>query len=400
MNGAIADDQRVLIIGAGAAGLLIAQVLKKQNIPCVVFEQDARPDARPRDWNYGIYWAQSNLAECLPQELVDRLLTAQVDSHIPSENDILPIFNGQTGERLLDVPAPLSYRLQRRKFLKLIATGIDIQYGKRLVGVESDSKTATAIFEDGTRATGRLLIGAEGAHSRVREYLLGKEKAALLPSPLVATATVMRLPEDVVRSVRALHPRYCIAFHPDGYFVWLGIHNETEKPADCEFMFLISWISEAETGLSGEKILEDLRKRARVFGEPFQKAMLSITPETRLWHNRLSYWPTQPWDDRNGTVTLAGDAAHPMTFHRGQGLNNAILDAASLGRQIAQLKDKSVDSLAAAVAAYEKEVWERGKEAVEVSNVNSLSIHNWEQLQNSPLFTAGLKQKAEKKTDA
>lgn len=81
---------------------------------------------------------------------------------------------------------------------------------------------------------------------------------------------------------------------------------------------------------------------------------------------------------------------------RGQGLNNAILDAASLGRQIALLKDKSVDSLAPAVAAYEKEVWERGKEAVKMSNVNSLSIHNWEQLQSSPLFTAGLKQKAAK----
>lgn len=57
-------------------------------------------------------------------------------------------------------------------------------------------------------------------------------------------------------------------------------------------MFLLSWISESETGLSGEKILEDLKKRALIFGEPFQKVMLSISPQTRLWHNRLSYWPT------------------------------------------------------------------------------------------------------------
>ncbi|KKA16495.1 hypothetical protein T310_9899, partial [Rasamsonia emersonii CBS 393.64] len=52
-----------------------------------------------------------------------------MDSHIPSEDDILLIFNGQTGGRLLDVPAPLSYRLQRQKFLKLIATGVEIQVG-------------------------------------------------------------------------------------------------------------------------------------------------------------------------------------------------------------------------------------------------------------------------------
>lgn len=97
-----------------------------------MFEQDSSPHARPRDWNYGIYWAQSNLSECLPQELVDRLPTVQVDSHAPSENDTLPMYNGATGELLNEAPTPYSLRLQRRKFLKLIATDIDIIVRKRI----------------------------------------------------------------------------------------------------------------------------------------------------------------------------------------------------------------------------------------------------------------------------
>lgn len=80
----------------------------------------------------------------------------------------------------------------------------------------------TVTFEDGSKETGNLLIGTDGAHSRVREYLLGKEKAALVPSPIVASATISRLPEQVVGTLRGLHPRYCIAFHPDGYFNWVG----------------------------------------------------------------------------------------------------------------------------------------------------------------------------------
>jgi 2-polyprenyl-6-methoxyphenol hydroxylase-like FAD-dependent oxidoreductase len=92
------------------------------------------------------------------------------------------------------------------------------------------------------------------------------------------------------------------------------VHSDAENLADCEWMFLLSWISESETGLSGDKILEDLKERASVFADPFKKAMQSITPDTRMYNNRLSYWPTQPWDSHNGTVTLAGDAAHPMTF--------------------------------------------------------------------------------------
>lgn len=100
---------------------------------------------------------------------------------------------------------------------------------------------------------------------------------------------------------------------------------------------------------------------------------------------------------------------HLIVFaDRGQGLNNAILDAASLNRQIQialqeknKNNNKSVDysPLAAAVAAYERKLWERGKEAVESSNLNSLAIHDWEKLQKSPLFAAGLKREIVVKTE-
>jgi hypothetical protein len=104
-------------------------------VPCTVFEQDPYAGARPRDWNYGIYWAQSHLAECLPQELISQLQSVQVDSHTPSESDFLPIFNFETGEPLIKVPAPYTYRLQRRKFLNLISTGVDIQVRNSLIFV-------------------------------------------------------------------------------------------------------------------------------------------------------------------------------------------------------------------------------------------------------------------------
>jgi 2-polyprenyl-6-methoxyphenol hydroxylase-like FAD-dependent oxidoreductase len=80
----------------------------------------------------------------------------------------------------------------------------------------------TATFEDGSQESGNLLIGTEGAHSRVREYLLGKERAALIPSRIVASVTISHLPEQQVNALRNMHPRYCIAFHPDGYFTWFG----------------------------------------------------------------------------------------------------------------------------------------------------------------------------------
>ena len=39
----------------------------------------------------------------------------------------MPIYNGQSGELMKKIPAPYNIRLHRRKFLKLISTGIDIR---------------------------------------------------------------------------------------------------------------------------------------------------------------------------------------------------------------------------------------------------------------------------------
>jgi 2-polyprenyl-6-methoxyphenol hydroxylase-like FAD-dependent oxidoreductase len=78
---------------------------------------------------------------------------------------------------------------------------------------------------------------------------------------------------------------------------------------------------------------------------------------------------------------------------RGQGLNNAIHDVATLARELKKQGTASQSAVASALAAYEQEVWQRGKEAVVSSFHNTVSIHNWEMLLNSPLFTAGVKQK-------
>lgn len=81
-----------------------------------------------------------------------------------------------------------------------------------------------------------------------------------------------------------------------------------------------TWRSDTPTGLKGDDILKAFYERSKDFGSPFKEAFLSVPKGTTVWHNRLSYWPTKPWDSRSGLVTLAGDAAHPMTFRKSSSL--------------------------------------------------------------------------------
>ena len=62
--------------------------------------------------------------------------------------------------------------------------------------------------------------------------------------------------------------------------------------------------------------LEGLKEKAQTFCEPFKSANLWIPEGTQLFPNFLSYWQPIPWDNRNGRITLVGDAAHPMTFRK------------------------------------------------------------------------------------
>lgn len=97
------------------------------------------------------------------------------------------------------------------------------KYGKRLVSIDTTSGPGvTATFQDGTTHTATVLVGAEGAHSPVREHLLGPDKGALLNSGIVLSILQSKLPVDRALALRALHHRIACAFHPSGMFMWFG----------------------------------------------------------------------------------------------------------------------------------------------------------------------------------
>lgn len=82
----------------------------------------------------------------------------------------------------------------------------------------------------------------------------------------------------------------------------------------------------------------------------------------------------------------------PRYLDRGQGLNNAVHDAAYIGRALASVCNDGT-ALDEAICGYEKEVVERGHEAVVSSGENALMLVDWEKLRESPIFKAGFKQK-------
>lgn len=140
------------------------------------------------------------------------------------------------------------------------------------------------------------------------------------------------------------------------------------------------------------------KKRTEEWAEPWRSAGRAVNPSTKLPLDKGTYWgQAAKWDNRAGHMTLCGDAAHPMTPHRGQGLNNALQDSANF--VAAMMKVNSGEkTLQEAVDAYDAEILERGTLEMNISLKQSMFIHNWETLMQSPMVRMGMHQA--KKEDA
>ncbi|PFH60832.1 hypothetical protein XA68_10239 [Ophiocordyceps unilateralis] len=168
----------ILIIGAGVGGLTLAQGLKRSGISFQVYERDAMLDSRLQGYRLKI-----------PGETVVKLsrgLTAAAWTTLTETSGL--VHSGETNVNAVDASilacrkkrlAPdelMPLAVDRGLLRRALSDGIEdhVTFGKRLVSWErlDNNKKVSAVFADGSRASGSLLVGADGARSVLRPWLL------------------------------------------------------------------------------------------------------------------------------------------------------------------------------------------------------------------------------------
>lgn len=182
----------------------------------------------------GVHWAIPCLQELLPEELFATIEETQVDPHWPtSDTDRLELKDGSTGQLIKSVDSSKFYRLRRDKFRHMLLQGIDVRWGKELVNIDysKDGQTVTAVFADGNKDSGTLLIGTDGPHSRVRSLLVGAEEGKVQPTDFATTMCFTQHTREHALFLRAPphHPLYQVAAHPQGTFAWLSLHDGDDR---------------------------------------------------------------------------------------------------------------------------------------------------------------------------
>lgn len=164
---------RILIVGAGIAGLTLAGLLARQGESPVVI--DRRPEGADLGYGLALWPHGSRIFHALGvhDEFVAR-----------SEPMRAYVARDGTGGLLTSSPVPASISayghlgtLPRSDLLGLIRRaldGIEVRDGVSLEGLTQTEDHVDVRLDDGTRRTFDLVVGADGIHSRVRELLLGR----------------------------------------------------------------------------------------------------------------------------------------------------------------------------------------------------------------------------------
>jgi len=356
----------------------------------------------------GLHWGAPVLRSLIGDEAWAHIQSVQVDPNEPTKHlDSLFFLNGLTGEQIGEATVDYFYRLRRSKLRDLLSKDIDIRFNKRLANItySDDGKLVTAHFDDGTSSTGCILIGADGARSAVRKLIVkaGPTAAECNRLPICATFIHARYTAEQAIALRKHHPLYLAAIHPGGYFSFFGMQDGSDptRPETWTFFFYISWAStlaeqDATAGRSDRERLEQARAlcAAAPYADPWRSAYAWIDdPGLPVWYMAMADWdpgdPAHAWDGRAGRVTLAGDAAHTMTYQRGQGLNHSVTDAARLVAAIKSVLDGDA-ARDVAIAKYEEEMIARAGEEVRMSTKNTLMLHDWEKAIQSPVMKKGM----------
>ncbi|MGW8397627.1 FAD-dependent oxidoreductase [Streptomyces lydicus] len=353
----------VTIIGAGLGGLTLARVLHVHGIPATVYEAESSPAARSQGGMLDIhdYNGQLALAEAdLMDEFRGLILEGRQAMRVldPDGTVLFEEPDDGTGGR------PEVQRGELRQILLDSLPAGTVRWGHKVSSARTLGEGRHEVtFADGSTVVTGLLVGADGAWSRVR--------------PLLSTAT----PEYTGKSVVETYLFDADTRHPAAAKAVGGGSMIAPTPGREIFahrergdtLHAYVGLSEPQEWFAATDFTDAAAATARIAQEfagwaPELTALITdadSAPVLRLLHAL----PTGHRWDRVPGVTLLGDAAH-LSAPNGEGANLAMLDGAELGKALAA----HPDDIETALTEYEQAMFPRSAETAAFEGVEAHGI--------------------------
>ncbi len=307
-----AERRKVVVVGAGPTGLLLAGDLATAGVDTVVLERRRTESNLTRA--FAVHARTLELLDA--RGLADDLIAAgrpvgglQLFGRVRVDLARLPT-------RFPFVLVVPQYELERRLEARARAAGAELRQGVEVIGLRQDEDAVTVVVRDPAGVVRKLsadhVVGCDGAHSAVRGALgMPFPGRSAVRSVMLADVRLSVTPPDVLT----------VDAGPDG-FAFIA-------PFGDGWYRVIAWDRANQRDDHDPVDLEDIRSiMRRVLG-------VDHGLHDPRWMSRFHSDERQVPSYRAGRVLLAGDAAHVHSPAGGQGMNAGLQDAANLSWKLA-----------------------------------------------------------------
>lgn len=313
------ENLKVIIIGAGMGGLTAGIALRQAGYQIEIYDRvrELRPaGAAISVWSNGI-------------KVLNRLGLGQHIARVGGPMERMAYYS-HTGEELTDFSLqPLyekvgqcPYPVARTDLQQLLLDAVGAEHvhlGSRCIRYEQNAESVTAIFADGTTATGDVLVAADGTHSVLRNQVLG---------------------EDIQRQyVGYVNWNGSVAASEDlapktSWVLYVGEHKRASMMpiGGDRFYFFFDVPLPKGTVSHPDQYRDELSSFFKGWADPVQRLIQRIDPTTtaRVEIHDIEPLPTLV----DGRVALLGDAGHGMAPDLGQGGCQAMEDGLVLANYL------------------------------------------------------------------
>jgi 2-polyprenyl-6-methoxyphenol hydroxylase-like FAD-dependent oxidoreductase len=333
----------IAIIGGGIGGVALAVACLHRGIPFTLYERDNSFDDRSQGYGLTLQQASKAIGGLGILSLKEGVVSTRHLVHTTT-GKVIAEWGMRSGIKP-DVKASVKrtnihIARQSLRLALLDQLGINnVQWAHQLIDFTTDNADNVTlnfkVNDELKSATADLLVGADGIRSVVRKLIISEEISPLrylgcivilgiCPLNILESTDSSLLDAATVFQTANGNERIYMMPYTSDSIMWQLSFPMTEKEAK-------------DLSARGAQALKEEAQRRCHWHDPIPQ-ILAATLEVQI-----SGYPVYDREllqpellEKGGPVTLIGDAAHPMSPFKGQGANQALLDALALARGISK----------------------------------------------------------------
>jgi 2-polyprenyl-6-methoxyphenol hydroxylase-like FAD-dependent oxidoreductase len=374
-------NKKIAIIGGGPGGLTLAKLLQLKGATVNVYERDINKDARVQGATLDLH-EDSGLKAIQQAGLMEAFkanFRPDADKIRVMDNHATIFYDQHQEENTHDFgDAHFRPEIDRGPLRKILLESLcpnTVIWDSQFLSMTTANNSWEIHFQNGTSAKADLVIGADGANSKIRPFI-----TAITPF-YVGITVIEGTVYDSEKNAPYLH-----ALVKGGKIFAMGDEKTLiiSSKGDDSLSFYTGcktdeyWINECQIDFKDTKQLlawfkKDFAEWDNRWHELFEHDDTSFQARPQYCMPLDQTWEAQ------SSLTMLGDAAHLMPPYAGEGVNMAMLDAVELSEC---LTSENFSDITSAITSYEKQMRARASETARITLESTQSLHSTNALTN------------------